>query len=75
MNASNSKPEFEPLSDREMARRQGIVNAAQGSLRLESLTVSDEGKSLQQRYVTGEITVQELIEATRKMAALEPAGL
>lgn len=44
-----------------VAQRQAAMNSARASVALEGLTVSPEGQAIQQRWVDGEISINECI--------------
>jgi hypothetical protein len=53
------------ISSEERARRQAAVDFARGSVRLEGFTLSAEIEAINQRYIDGEITGEEHVEAIK----------
>jgi hypothetical protein len=48
------------ITEQERARRSGVVRQAVASVRLEGLESGDEALSIYQRYVDGELTLEEM---------------
>lgn len=59
-----------PITDEEHARRREAVNFARGSVRFEGIVLSAEAEVLAERFINGEITLEEHtrrgIELTRR---------
>ncbi len=53
------------ISDDERRRRQKAVDYARGSVRLEGFVLDEDIKALNQRYVDGELTSEELTAAIK----------
>ncbi len=53
------------ISDGERQRRQKAVDYARGSVRLEGFVLDDDINALNQRYVNGELTSEELTAAIK----------
>lgn len=53
------------ISDDERQRRQKAVDYARGSVRLEGFVLDDDINALNQRYVNGELTSEELTAAIK----------
>ena len=53
------------ISDDERQRRQKAVDYARGSVRLEGFVLDDDINALNQRYVDGELTSEELTAAIK----------
>jgi hypothetical protein len=51
------------ISDEERARRKAAIEYGRGSVRLEGFTLSPEAEALNQRYIDGELTREELTQA------------
>jgi len=49
------------ISAEERARRQRAIDFARGSLRFEGLIPSPEGEQINQRFIAGEITIDEAL--------------
>ena len=58
----------------EHAERMLIVEEARASVFLEGFTVSPEIDALDQRFIEGELSMDELIAATRVAVGLSPTG-
>ena len=54
------------ISDDERRRRQKAVDYARGSVRLEGFVLDDDINALNQRYVDGELTSEELTAAIKR---------
>ncbi len=59
-------PTARPISDDERHRRQKAVDYARGSVRLEGFIISPDIEALNQRYVDGELTSDELTAAIKR---------
>lgn len=55
------------ISPAERAKRLAAANFARGSVRLEGFIVSPEADALQEQYVNGEITSEEVILGLDKL--------
>lgn len=55
------------ISKAEMERRKSAVEYAQNSVRLEGIILIDEIKTLNERYINGEIGIQDLINESKKI--------
>ncbi len=55
-----------PITDDERRRRQRAVDYARGSVRLEGFVLGDDINALNQRYVNGELTSEELTVAIKR---------
>lgn len=53
------------ISEQERARRKASIDNARGSVRLEGVVLSQEVERINQRFIDGELTRQEHIEAIR----------
>lgn len=65
--SSNPKP-LQPspqISDEERARRQAAVDFARGSMRLEGFALSAEVEEINRRFIRGEISDDEHLEAIK----------
>jgi hypothetical protein len=51
---------IKPITDRERTERQARVQRALASVRLEGLEPSEAAKAIFDRYVTGDLTTQEM---------------
>ena len=51
------------ITDAERARRQEAICYGRGSVRLEGFVVSPEAEALNQRYIDGELTREQLTQA------------
>ncbi len=60
-----------PITDRERAERQARIERAVGSVRLEGLEPTDAAMSIFQRYVAGELTIEEMGAEIRALNARE----
>jgi hypothetical protein len=49
-----------PMTDREKSERQARIERAIASVRLEGLEPTDAAKAIFQRYVAGELTIDEM---------------
>jgi len=49
------------VSAEERARRQRAIDFARGSVRFEGLIPSPEGEQINQRFISGEITIEEAL--------------
>ena len=47
------------ITEDERARRREAVNFARGSVRFEGIVLSDEAEALAERFINGEITLEE----------------
>ena len=54
------------LTDTRRAERARAIDNALASVRMEGLEPSEEGKAIMQRYVDGEITIEEMGDAIDK---------
>ena len=69
------------ITEDERARRREAVNFARGSVRFEGIVLSDEAEALAERFINGEITLEEHtrlgIELARRerAASAKPAAL
>ena len=69
------------ITEDERARRREAVNFARGSVRFEGIVLSDEAEALAERFINGEITLEEHtrlgIELARRerSASAKPAAL
>lgn len=59
-------PATQPISDDERARRQKAVDYARGSVRLEGFVLDADIEALNQRYVNGELTSEQLTAAIKR---------
>ena len=57
------------ISEQERAKRQGAVDNALASIRLEGLEPNDAGHAIFRRYVDGELTIDEMDEEIRALHA------
>jgi hypothetical protein len=57
------------ITDQERAARRNGIEQSMASVRLEGLEPSDEAKAIAQRYVQGELTVEEMGAEIRAMNA------
>jgi len=60
-----------PITERERVERQARIERAIGSVRLEGLEPTDAAKSIFQRYVDGELTIEEMGAEIRALNARE----
>jgi len=49
------------ISAKESAKRQRAIDFARGSVRFEGLIPSPEGEQIKQRFISGEITIEEAL--------------
>lgn len=56
-----------PISEEERERRQAMVNSTLGMLRIEALEPSGEAQALAEKFVHGELSLQQLCEGIRKL--------
>jgi hypothetical protein len=61
-----AKPATPPIADAERLRRQKAVEYARGSVRLEGFVLDADIEALNQRYVNGELTSEELTAAIKR---------
>ena len=61
-----AKPAIPPIADAERLRRQKAVEYARGSVRLEGFVLDADIEVLNQRYVNGELTSEELTAAIKR---------
>jgi hypothetical protein len=59
------------ITDQERAERQARIERATASVRLEGLEPTDAAKSIFERYVSGELTIEDMGEAIRALNAQE----
>lgn len=62
------------LSRAEVKRRRQAAQAAEASLRLEGLTMSESAKALQERWIAGELDEEEVMELTKANLLAELSG-
>jgi hypothetical protein len=62
----DAKPATPPIADAERLRRQKAVEYARGSVRLEGFALDADIEALNQRYVNGELTSEELTAAIKR---------
>ncbi|MDD2794645.1 antitoxin VbhA family protein [Acidocella sp.] len=55
------------ISEAERDRRRAAINYGRGSVRLEGFVVSPEAEALNQRYIDGELTREELTQAILRL--------
>jgi Antitoxin VbhA len=60
------KPATPPIAEAERVRRQKAVEYARGSVRLEGFVLDADIEALNQRYVNGELTSEELTAAIKR---------
>jgi hypothetical protein len=60
-----AKPAIPPFAKAERVRRQKAVDYARGSVRLEGFVLDAHIEALNQRYVNGELTSEELTAAIK----------
>jgi hypothetical protein len=58
-----------PITDRERTERQARVTRAVASIQLEGLDPTQAARAVFDRYVDGELTVQEMVEEIRALNA------
>jgi hypothetical protein len=59
-------PATQPISDDERARRQTAVDYARGSVRLEGFVLDADIEALNDRYLNGELTSEQLTAAIKR---------
>ena len=59
------------ITDQERAERQARIERATASVRLEGLEPTDDAKSIFDRYVSGELTIEQMGEEIRALNARE----
>ena len=60
------------ITEDERARRREAVNFARGSVRFEGIVLSDEAEALAERFINGEITLEEHIVSCETATAFLP---
>lgn len=66
MNAFTKPHQLQPqISEQERARRQASIDNARGSVRLEGFILSPEIEEINRRFIEGELTRQEHVEAVK----------
>ncbi len=58
----------------ERVRRQAAIAYGRGSVRLEGFVLSAEGENINRRYIDGELSMEELIDAIKALAPRQPAA-
>lgn len=70
----NGKPIRPALSEEEQARRRKAVDTARASNQLSGFEPDPEAEALNARYITGELTRDELTAAILALAGLPTSG-
>jgi hypothetical protein len=52
----------------ERRRRQAAIDFARGNVRLEGFIVSPQGEAVSQRYIEGELTIAQFVQAMMDLA-------
>lgn len=66
MNAIPKPHQLQPqISDQERARRKASIDNARGSVRFEGFILSPEVEQINRRFIDGELTRQEHVEAVK----------
>lgn len=66
MNAIPKLHQLQPqISEQERARRKASIDNARGSVRFEGFILSPEVEQINRRFIDGELTRQEHVEAVR----------
>ena len=60
-----------PITDAERAERRAAAERALASLRLENLEPTASAKAIVERYISGEITTDELVQEVQALNARE----
>jgi hypothetical protein len=60
-----------PITEQERAERQAAAAKALASVRLEGLEPTESAKAVFQRYVSGQLTVDELVQEIQTLNARE----
>ncbi len=70
------KPAAKParITPGERARRHAAIAYGRGSVRLEGFVLSAEGENINRRYIDGELSMEELIDAIKALAPRQPAA-
>ena len=61
MNTHSTFPTTSPISAEERARRKESIDFARGSVRFEGVTLTTEMEALNQRYINGELGLDEYL--------------
>jgi hypothetical protein len=75
MELGHNKPMSIPIttdasdSSDERQCRQAAIDFARGNVRLESFVLSPEGEAVSQRYIQGELTITEFVQAMKDLAS------
>jgi len=62
---------IKPITEQEKAERQARIERSIGSVRLEGLEPTDAAKVIFQRYVSGELTIEQMGAEIRALNARE----
>ena len=60
-----------PITDQERSDRKARIGRAMGSVRLEGLEPTDAATSIFERYISGELTIDEMGSEIRELNARE----
>lgn len=60
-----------PVTDQERAERRAAAERALASVRLEGLEPTESAKAIFQRYIAGELTIDEMVQEIQALNARE----